>query len=426
MGPELLRSGKAADRQVTCGQRVKWIVDTMHLAVVLIISLALTARAGGASDPPDTILATVGNELMLTEQLLQEKLARLPDGVRADYESLAGQDQLLQELLRIEVFSREAAATGIDRDERVRAKIADITKAVLAQEYVTRSILARATVSEEEALQQYNRSPRDYTTQEKIKISRIYIPIPREGTDEATKILQAKADSAFERIRNGESFRAVAAELSVSPAQDDADYFGRGRFIPEIEDTVFSLAKGDVSPVLRAPGGFFIIKLEDRIPPTLLPFQEVREKVLDRLAQEKKLALFAQDEQRLFAKYNVVLTRAPGSEVDASPTAGTQAHALKGAILSIHQADASARIHGVLGTIHMRTAAGTSGEASQVVVTVTERTTIRMRSDSADTTASFDDLKPGQSIEAEVKQIKLSYPVQTQASSILIYPSYDQ
>ncbi len=77
-----------------------------------------------------------------------------------------------------------------------------------------------------------------------------------------TKALRAKA------VRPRADFAALAKANSQDPGSaengGDLGWFGRGAMVPEFEQAAFALKPGEISPVIRSPYGFHIIKLDDR------------------------------------------------------------------------------------------------------------------------------------------------------------------
>ncbi len=59
----------------------------------------------------------------------------------------------------------------------------------------------------------------------------------------------------------------------------DLGTFGRGQMVPEFEEAVFSMAKGEVSEPVKTQFGYHIIKLEDLQESTESTFDEVKAEV---------------------------------------------------------------------------------------------------------------------------------------------------
>jgi hypothetical protein len=105
--------------------------------------------------------------------------------------------------------------------------------------------------------------------------------------EEAAEAARATARAALERIRAGEAFPDVAGEVSEEPgARERGGLLEPGRegtWVDEFWAAASALDLGEVSPVIRTPYGFHVLRLEDR---EVIPFEEARHWVIDRVARE--------------------------------------------------------------------------------------------------------------------------------------------
>jgi len=78
---------------------------------------------------------------------------------------------------------------------------------------------------------------------------------------------QGKAQEIYDRIKNGESFEALAKEFSECPSKKkggDLGYFGRGMMVREFEKAAFEAEKGDVIKPVKTQFGWHVIKVIDK------------------------------------------------------------------------------------------------------------------------------------------------------------------
>jgi len=107
----------------------------------------------------------------------------------------------------------------------------------------------------------------------KVRAKHILI-LNAEGAKETLGILrsndEAKEEIAklLERAKDGEDFAELAMRYSEDQGSKDigGEYtFGRGRMVPEFEETTFNLNVGEISDVVETSYGYHIIKLEEKM-----------------------------------------------------------------------------------------------------------------------------------------------------------------
>ena len=132
------------------------------------------------------------------------------------------------------------------------------------------------------------------------------------------------------RLAAGEPFEKVAAEMSrnarTAPLGGELPPFSRQAvgYPPAFKDTAFALKEGEVSDPVSAEGGYHLIKLEKRIAPKVIKFEDVKASLTEDLteilvqAQVKLIrAQVAEDARRgliidnpiLKAQYDALMTQ---------------------------------------------------------------------------------------------------------------------
>ncbi|WP_426662382.1 peptidylprolyl isomerase [Rhodanobacter aciditrophus] len=97
-----------------------------------------------------------------------------------------------------------------------------------------------------------------------VHLAHIQISIPGGADAAAIQAAAAKAEQAINAIKGGMDFNAAAIRYSDAPDALDGGDLGWRRMDeipPAFADTVANMKPGDVSPALRGPTGFHIIKL---------------------------------------------------------------------------------------------------------------------------------------------------------------------
>src|SRR5690606_14482173 len=92
-----------------------------------------------------------------------------------------------------------------------------------------------------------------------------------------------EGNKALERLKKGEDFAKLAAELSKDPGSGkdggDLGYFTKDRMVKEFGDAAFALKPGEISGLVKTQFGYHIIKLEDRRTKPVPSFDAVKEQL---------------------------------------------------------------------------------------------------------------------------------------------------
>lgn len=264
------------------------------------------AARGRATLPPEDELRRQVLDTLIDERV-QLTHAR-ENGPRVDEAevdraviNVAVQNQLTPEQLR-ERLRREGVDYG-----RFRSNVRDqlVTERVREREVIAR---IRVTDSEVDAFLDKRRAESGNATE--YNIAQILVSV-REGAD-AAEVAQrrARADAAMARVRNGESFEAVARELSEDPNRQQGGVLGMRAAdrLPDVfVESVRGLKVGDTAPaLLRTGAGFHLLKLVDkreadafRVPQTRV--RHILLRVSPQLSQEAAQRRLSEFKRRLEA-----------------------------------------------------------------------------------------------------------------------------
>lgn len=116
-------------------------------------------------------------------------------------------------------------------------------------------------VSDEDIADYFARHQDDYQVEDRASLDCVIFS--KDPTEEDWERIRSDADYVKSKIDEGDDF----AELAKSYSEDgsaknggDLGWFGKGRMVPEFEETAFGLEKGQVSDPVRTQFGWHIIK----------------------------------------------------------------------------------------------------------------------------------------------------------------------
>ncbi len=124
--------------------------------------------------------------------------------------------------------------------------------------------------------------------QAKVKYINFRLAPDAEGKEKAA--VSERAARIVADARGGKDFDQIIKEVSADPARasgGDAGWVAEGQMPTQLEKTVFSLAKGQVSEAIDSPGGLQIVKVEDIKDEKTDSLEEARAEIVKILTAEK-------------------------------------------------------------------------------------------------------------------------------------------
>ena len=155
-------------------------------------------------------------------------------------------------------------------------------------------------LSEAEIGKYYTDNKAQFENPEKVKISRIFLPL--SGKDK-TKVT-AEAQSALARVRGGEDFAKLAKAVSKDDKAKDGGDWGLydWKTLPQKEqDAIAKLDNGKLSDPVESDLGIAILKVTEKDPASVTPLDAAKPRIRTMLQDQKARAL-AQERVTKLAK----------------------------------------------------------------------------------------------------------------------------
>jgi parvulin-like peptidyl-prolyl isomerase len=170
----------------------------------------------------------------------------------------------------------------------------NIERQMLASRVQQNEVLGRIGVSEDEARRYYDTHQTEFSRPPTVTLREILVAVPKTGDainvglDEEAR---AKAEAIRARALAGESFETLASSLSESPSRSNAGLVGPFNLTEvsaEIRKLIEPMKVGDLTPVLRAPTGYQILKVESKNVGETTPFEQARNDIGNRVFTDKR------------------------------------------------------------------------------------------------------------------------------------------
>ena len=180
------------------------------------------------------------------------------------------------------VLAQEAEKSGLASDPQIVAALQIARDKVLSDARIAQMdvdvLPADAKKLESLVELQYKANPEVYKVPEQRRLRHILVQADAPNA-EATAVklladLQAGAD--FDQLAKAQSKDPVSAAKG-----GDLGFVQRGSTVPPFDQAAWALSKpGDLSPVVKTPSGYHVIRLEEVKPESINSFAEVKPEIL--------------------------------------------------------------------------------------------------------------------------------------------------
>lgn len=173
--------------------------------------------------------------------------------------------------------------------DEVQTKV--VHERLLIDKY-TYLLIKDLAVEEAEVQAYYELHKKDFLRPERVKVSQILL----ETEDKAIEV--------YEEVKNTSEaiFRQTAKAVSAGVEADrsgEMGVFAMGQLPTEMENVVFSLKEGEVSPVVESKYGYHIFRLDKKFEPKLVPFEQALPEIRMEILDQKIKGLIAQHVETL-------------------------------------------------------------------------------------------------------------------------------
>ena len=288
----------------------------LFLIVVLILAWS-AARVQAAEKPAKDDRAAVVNGSVITSQELQWEVDRAQQRLSRQGKSLSGEEvqkltkAVLNNLIDFELLFQESRKEGVTIEEKEvddqlealkdgfsskeefdkamgelkfsQATLRSMTrKGLVVKKFINTHIAKDVTVSDEEVKSYYDKNEALFKRPEQVRASHILIIVKPDADEAKKQEARKELEGIRERALKGEDFSSLAKVFSQGPSASrggDLGYFGRGWTEKSFEDAAFALKPGEISGIVETDYGYHLIKVTERRPETVLPFDLMKPRI---------------------------------------------------------------------------------------------------------------------------------------------------
>lgn len=246
-----------------------------RIALTVLTLVLAGAGAPLAAVAEDKVVATIDGkpitegDLAVAESEIGSDMGTMP----APQKRTSLLEFLIDNQLFAEAAENEKLAQGPDFETRLNY----LRRRALRELYFDKVI--KASVSDADARKVYDEQVKLLKPEEEVSARHILV-----DTQEEAKALKDKIDK-------GADFAQLAKENSKDPGSKDdggnLGYFGHGQMVPQFEEVVFKLKKGEVSDPVKTQFGWHLVKLEDRRVKQPPAFDIVKDRIIQSMLLKK-------------------------------------------------------------------------------------------------------------------------------------------
>jgi len=191
-------------------------------------------------------------------------------------------EQVLDEMLQKRILRKEALRLGIDKTEGYKYKLKENEYSLLFGAFIAKAVAPDIKLKEEELKAYYDQHIQEYTYPEMMKIRGLVFS-KREDAEKALVNLRQGADFQW--------LKANAEGQVDSKAKGVLSFEGNlltTKDLPEnVQKAVSGAKSGDVRLFASPENYFYVLSIQEVVPPRPQPYPEVKEQIARKIYNEK-------------------------------------------------------------------------------------------------------------------------------------------
>ena len=176
-------------------------------------------------------------------------------------------DKTIERIKETNYLTDEQLRAALAKDgltmEEYRNKIKD---QILRERLVNLKVKSKIVITKEDIKAYYEKHIEEYGGKQKYHLRNIIMNVPLFSDSEKKLEIKARMDEILEKLKAGESFEALAAKYTESPAASDGGDLGEFEFdslSPQLQKAIEKIKSGEFTPVLDTDQGYQIFFIEE-------------------------------------------------------------------------------------------------------------------------------------------------------------------
>jgi peptidyl-prolyl cis-trans isomerase C len=270
--------------------------------VLGLCAAALACTSQKSSPSKSGPVVARGDGVTITADEFKARLEEQSPFIRGRYTTLERKKEFLDNLIRFEVLAKEAERQGLADDPEVRNTL----KKIMVQKLVQKNFhdaTAAADLPEPELQRYYEEHRDEYSRPKRVRVAAIAWDA-QDGSAERARKLGA-AQKVLARLKGEEGKNPLVFGQLVAEHSEDAASKAAGgdlqfktkeelekAYSNEVAEAAFALRPGELSGVVQAPQGLYILRYTAEQPEVNRSFEQVKTQIANKLHRERRTKEF--------------------------------------------------------------------------------------------------------------------------------------
>ena len=217
-------------------------------------------------------------ERLIDDKITQTKVLEL--GIEVDQKQV---DESIERIKRENRWTQEDLMAKLKQEGLSMEEYREEMKKELERiQLINMEVRSKIVIREETLKAYYQENKEQFTGDEKVGLSSIFLIRKNSEDEQETRELKQKGKEILKRLRAGEDFGALARQYSQGPGRDEGGNLGSfalSQVEPQLRKIIAALPEGGFSDLIFRPNGVQIIKVTNKEGGQEKSFEEMKDAI---------------------------------------------------------------------------------------------------------------------------------------------------
>jgi len=165
----------------------------------------------------------------------------------------------------------------------------NIRNGILTQRVISSEVGSHVNIPHDDVQKYYDAHLKEFVRPEQVALREIVVSTT-DKKDTELPDLKKKAETALQRVKDGEDFGEIAKRFSDGSTAKEGGFLGlykRGELAKELEEIVFKMKKNDLTDVLDTKQGYLVLQVMEHYTEGQQPLNKVENEIMDKIYSQK-------------------------------------------------------------------------------------------------------------------------------------------